>query len=136
MRTRFFPLIVLLYLGFQVHANTSQNSLETSIAGFFELKKSGREVFNFNPGWRFFRGDVKNGESMNFDDSSWEIVSTPHSVALVPAEASGNRNYQGPAWYRKRFVLDKNLSQKDVTLHFEAIMGKSDFYVNGKKYGK
>lgn len=133
MRTRFFPLIVLLYLGFQVHANTSQNSLETSIAGFFELKKSGREVFNFNPGWRFFRGDVKNGESMNFDDSSWEIVSTPHSVALVPAEASGNRNYQGPAWYRKRFVLDKNLSQKDVTLHFEAIMGKSDFYVNGKK---
>lgn len=133
MRTRFFPLIVLLYLGFQVHANTSQNSLETSIAGFFELKKSGREVFNFNPGWRFFRGDVKNGESMNFDDSSWEIVSTPHSVALVPAEASGNRNYQGPVWYRKRFVLDKNLSQKDVTLHFEAIMGKSDFYVNGKK---
>ena len=133
MRTRFFPLIVLLYLGFLVHANTSQNSLETSIAGFFELKKSGREVYNFNPGWRFFRGDVKNGESMNFDDSSWEIVSIPHSVALVPAEASGNRNYQGPAWYRKRFVLDKNLSQKDVTLHFEAIMGKSDFYVNGKK---
>lgn len=31
---------------------------ETSVAGFIDLKGSGRIVYNFNPGWRFFKGDV------------------------------------------------------------------------------
>jgi beta-galactosidase len=105
---------------------------ETSVAGFIDLKGSGRIVYNFNPGWRFFKGDVKNGGAIGLDDSSWEVVATPHTVALEPAEASGCRNYQGPAWYRKHFVVDKSLKGKSVSVYFEAVMGKSDVYVNGK----
>jgi len=106
---------------------------EVSVAGFFALGESGRVQYNFNPGWRFFKGDVENGESVNLDDSDWEIVSVPHAVELVPAEASGGRNYQGPAWYRKHFVIDGSLTDRDVSLYFEAVMGKSIVYVNGKK---
>jgi len=105
---------------------------ETSVAGFIDLKGSGRIVYNFNPGWRFYKGDVKNGGAVGLDDSSWEVVATPHTVALEPAEASGCRNYQGPAWYRKHFVVDKSLAGKNVSVYFEAVMGKSDVYVNGK----
>jgi len=105
---------------------------ETSVAGFIDLKGSGRIVYNFNPGWRFFKGDVKNGGALGLDDSSWEVVATPHTVALEPAEASGCRNYQGPAWYRKHFVVDKSLKEKNVSVYFEAVMGKSDVYVNGR----
>ncbi len=105
---------------------------ETSVAGFIDLKGSGRMVYNFNPGWRFFKGEVKDGASVNLDDSSWEVVATPHTVALVPAEASGCRNYQGPAWYRKRFIVDKSLKGKNISVYFEAVMGKSNIYVNGK----
>ena len=72
---------------------------ETSVAGFIQLPGSGRQVYNFNPGWRFFRGDVRGAEAVNFDDRSWNVVSTPHTVELMPAEGSGCRNYQGPAWY-------------------------------------
>ena len=71
---------------------------ETSVAGFIQLPGSGRQVYNFNPGWRFFRGDVRGAEAINFDDRSWNVVSTPHTVELMPAEGSGCRNYQGPAW--------------------------------------
>ncbi|MDE6694119.1 MAG: glycoside hydrolase family 2, partial [Muribaculaceae bacterium] len=48
-------------------------------------------------------------------------------------EGSGCRNYQGPAWYRKHFVMPQDTEGKDVTLHFEAVMGKQKFYVNGKE---
>ena len=61
---------------------------ETSVAGFIQLPCSGRQVYNFNQGWRFFKGDIRGAEAVDFDDRSWEIVSTPHTVELMPAEAS------------------------------------------------
>lgn len=106
---------------------------ETSVAGFIQLPGSGRQVYNFNPGWRFFRGDVQGAEAVNFDDRSWNVVSTPHTVELMPAEGSGCRNYQGPAWYRKHFVLPAETKGKRVVLHFEAAMGKQILYLNGKR---
>ena len=106
---------------------------ETSIAGLFPLDDSGRLVWNFNAGWRFHLGDAVGAEAKDFNDKAWEVVSTPHTVQLMPAEASGCRNYQGIAWYRKHFVLPKACAGRDVTLHFEAIMGKQTIYINGQK---
>ena len=91
--------LFLLILSVALHAQQ-----DISIAGFYPLDNSGRMVYNFNPGWRFHKGDVQDAGALNFDDSAWEVVSTPHTVQLMPAEASGNRNYPGPAWYRKRLV--------------------------------
>ena len=106
---------------------------DVSVAGFFPLEGSGRQVWNFNAGWRFHLGDVSGAEATAFDDKSWEVVTTPHTVQLMPAEASGCRNYQGIVWYRKHFRLPKECKGRDVTLHFEAIMGKQTLYVNGRK---
>ena len=75
----------------------AQAQMETSVAGFIPLSGSGRIVYNFNPGWRFHRGDIKGAEAVRFDDTSWQVVSAPHTVELMPAEASGCRNYQGVA---------------------------------------
>jgi len=61
------------------------------------------------------------------------VVSTPHTVQLMPAEASGCRNYQGIAWYRKHFTMPRETADREVTLHFEAVMGKQTLYVNGQK---
>ena len=105
---------------------------QTSVAGLFPLENSGRMVWNFNSGWRFHLGDMTGAEAQNFDDQAWEVVSTPHTVQLMPAEASGCRNYQGIVWYRKHFTLPKECQGRDVTLHFEAIMGKQSIYVNGQ----
>ena len=106
---------------------------QTSVAGLFPLENSGRLVWNFNAGWRFHLGDVAQAAQKDFDDNAWEVVSTPHTVQLMPAEASGCRNYQGIAWYRKHFILPDECAGRDAILHFEAIMGKQTIYVNGQK---
>ncbi len=106
---------------------------KTSVAGLFDLNDSGRKVYNFNVGWRFQRGNPKGAELVDFDDSKWDIVSTPHTVQLMPAEASGGRNYQGPAWYRKHFIADRTLEDKLINVYFEAAMGKTTVYLNGTK---
>ena len=125
-----FCLIVCAVL---VSYAQSSTQLPTSVAGFFPLENSGRQVWNFNAGWRFHRGDVAGAEATDFNDRSWEVVTTPHTVQLMPAEASGCRNYQGIVWYRKHFRLPAECKDRIVTLHFEAIMGKQTLYVNGKK---
>ena len=106
---------------------------EISVAGFMPLGDSGRQIYDFNSGWRFHLGDVTDGGAVALDDSAWEVVSTPHSVQLMPAEASGCRNYQGVAWYRKHFIVPEETAGKDVALHFEGIMGNQKIYVNGKE---
>ena len=124
--------LILMLLPWCAYAQEVDTSQEISIAGFFPLQGSGRQVYNFNPGWRFYRGDVSGAEAADYDDSAWEVVSVPHSVQLMPAEASGCRNYQGVAWYRKHFTVPAELEGMDVSLHFEAIMGKQKFYINGR----
>ncbi len=124
--SRYF--LIFLFSQFLIFPISASNS----VAGFFPLESSGRQIYNFNNGWRFVRGDVKNAEKTDFDDKAWEVVAVPHTVQLMPVEASGNRNYQGVAWYRKQFVVPADVKRKDVLIHFEAIMGKQKFFFNGK----
>lgn len=104
-----------------------------STAGFYELPNTGREAYSMNLAWRFYKGNVEGTPfATEFDDSGWQVVSIPHGLEYLPVEASGCANYQGIAWYRKRFTPDEHLKGKQLFLHFEAIMGKSEVYVNGK----
>ena len=104
-----------------------------STAGFYELPNTGRKVYSMNLAWRFIKGDVEGTPYVvDFDDSSWEVVSIPHGLEYLPVEASGCVNYQGVVWYRKRFIPESCLKGKQLFIHFEAIMGKNEVYVNGK----
>ncbi len=85
-----------------------------------------------NPAWRFYKGEADGAEAADFQDSAWEVVSLPHGIEYLPLEASGCINYQGEVWYRKHFTPDEALRGKKVFLHFEAIMGKSKVYLNGR----
>ena len=125
----FLTLITLFVLS---AASPALAAEKYSVAGLYQLAGSGRVVYNFNQGWRFFLGDAKGAENANFDDSQWDVVCTPHSPLLTPVEGSGGRNYQGVVWYRKHFTMPESAKGKDVILHFEAIMGKQKVYVNGK----
>lgn len=135
---KWFLMAGLLLAAMQVSAVTKHQAAvsvqqssaydETSVAGLFPIANQGRQVWNFNPDWRFHLGDAQGAERADYDDASWEVVSTPHCVKLEPAEASGCRNYQGIAWYRKTFVAPADRAE----IYFEAIMGKQKVYVNGK----
>ena len=103
-----------------------------SIAGFFPVPGSQRQVYDFDPGWRFLKADAAGAEAPAFDDSSWQKVNLPNGLEILPENASGMRNYQGPAWYRKHFHTPA-LMGNQLILYFEAVMGKCKVWVNGKE---
>lgn len=126
-----FKLLFLISL-FVSLTLQAQHQPEFSTAGFYEIKNSGRQTFSMNPAWRLHIGDIKGAEQTNFDDSKWTVTSLPDGIELLPVDASGCVNYQGVVWYRKHITFSKELKDKKLFLHFEAIMGKSRIYVNGK----
>ena len=42
----------------------------------------GRQVTNFNFGWRFHAGDVAGAEQPQFDDKDWRTVDVPHDFQI------------------------------------------------------
>lgn len=126
---RFVMYMMLCLLSVSVWASYQP---EFSTAGFFRLKDTGREVYSMNPAWRFYKGAVQGAETADFNDQDWTVVSLPNGIEYLPTEASGCINYQGEAWYRKHFTPDAALKGRKLFLHFEAIMGKSKVFVNGK----
>ncbi|TKG94408.1 glycoside hydrolase family 2 protein [Puteibacter caeruleilacunae] len=106
--------------------------IEFSKAGFLAVPNSGRDVFDFNIGWRFKKGDAENAQLKEYDDTEWNVVNCPHGLELLPSEASGGVNYQGIAWYRKHFTPADALANKQLRLHFEGIMGKCKVWINGE----
>lgn len=123
--------IIILTLSLFLGINTFAQNFST--AGFYELPNTGREVYSMNLAWRFIKGDVPNKPyTVDYNDSEWELVSVPHGLEYLQVEASGGANYQGVAWYRKHFKPSSNLKGKQLFIHFEAIMGKSEIYLNGE----
>ena len=109
---------ILLLIIFWACIGVLQAQEHFSAASFYPVPNSGREVLDFNPGWRFHRGDIPlKADPLQLDDSKWELVNLPHTVQLVPSEASGSRNYQGPAWYSKRFTVDTRYQGKIGRAH-------------------
>lgn len=111
---------------------------EFSKAGFFTIndKHTNRQVFSMNQSWLFYKGDLSNAFRKDFDDNKWEVVSLPHGLEYLPVESSACVNYQGKSWYRKYFKAKQDWKNKKIFLHFEAIMGKSTIYINGKEVKK
>lgn len=46
-----------------------------------------------NPAWRFYKGVVQGAEKVDYDDSSWALISLPDGMETLPTEASGCVNY-------------------------------------------
>jgi beta-galactosidase len=109
----------------------------------FAAPVSPREIFNFNPGWKFIREDVANAGQVAFDDSKWSDVSTPHtyndvdSYTVIISHGGGDRGaWAGITWYRKHFKLPAGAKDGKVFLEFEGLKQAGRFWVNGKYAGK
>lgn len=127
---------LIIVLGFctlnPVFAQKQNTAQLFSTAGFYPMENSGRSVFNFNNNWYFHKGDLKDGAKVTFNKAQWSLVQLPHNPDVLSDHASGGANYQGIIWYRKFFKIPKDLKSKQIHLHFEAIMGKCEIYINGK----
>lgn len=109
----------------------------------YQPPDSPRTVYNFNPNWKFIREDVPEAAKPDFDDSSWNTVSTPHTWNDVDSYRShishsgGDRNaFAGIGWYRKHFRLPAAARDGKVFLEFEGLKQAARFFVNGKSAGR
>lgn len=133
MRIKQIILLALLMCFSLTNVVASESELpEFSKAGYYEIKNSGRTVYNFNIGWRFYKGENEHAFKREFNDTDWGIVNCPHGLELISTESSGSNNYQGVAWYRKKFDVKQDLKGKLSKLYFEGVMGKCKVWLNGE----
>ena len=96
----------------------------------------------FNDGWKFNLGDVPDAKNKNYDDESWRSLTLPHDWSIEqdfnknsPSTHEGGFLDGGVGWYRKSFVLPKEMEGKKITIDFDGVYMDSYIYVNGEQVG-
>jgi sialate O-acetylesterase len=81
--------------------------------------------------WKFMPGDDPERNTADFDDWDWVNV-------LVPAswETQGFKNYDGFAWYRKKFLIPEKYRNKKLILLLGKIDDLDQTFLNGHFIGE
>src|SRR5690606_35595177 len=92
-------------------------------------------LFNLNEDWKFLPDPDRKGEEAGyitptFNDKNW------HTVSATGDWNSQGHAYNGLAWYRKGFQLEKKEAGKKYLLSFGAVDGDTVIYLNGKRVGE
>jgi len=109
----------------KVYDSYDQGGIVSGDIGLYGGKTSVNLDLNLQSLWKFHTGDDPERKESDFDDSGWSEI-------FVPAkwEDQGYRDYDGYAWYRKKFTYKVNNDEKMVLL-----MGKIDdidqVFING-----
>lgn len=95
-------------------------------------------TINLNPIWRFHLGSLTNEPTKaDYDDSSWDIVSLPHSEEIFSANVTGFRQRGRTfGWYRRELDVPEQWLGKREFLEFQGAMEATTLWVNGKPVGK
>jgi beta-galactosidase len=90
-----------------------------------------RQYVDLNQEWKFYRDTIANNlYEADIDDSRWETVALPHTPRIEPLVV--NDQWQGIAWYRKHFSIEKSNIGKNAFIKFDAAMQVADVWLNGK----
>jgi len=94
------------------------------------------QVLPLSEGWRFCvdpagEGEARGWARASFDDRTWESVAIPHSWNARPAHA----DYEGLAWYRRRFAVPVDAAEAHLRLRFEAVNYLARVWLNGRAVG-
>src|SRR5205807_1430256 len=96
----------------------------------------GRVTSSFDSDWRFLKGDAPGAEKADFDDGAWRKLNVPHDWSIEgpfdeknPTGGAGGFLPAGVGWYRKRFMLPADYSQRHVFIDFDGVMANSDVWI-------
>ena len=100
-----------------------------------------RQKIIFNNDWKFYKGDIANGESVRFNDNKWRNITMPHDWSIegpFSEEWASATAYLpgGIGWYRKTFTLQQNMQNKNVFIYFDGVYKNSEVWINGHLLGK
>ncbi|MDP4205891.1 MAG: glycoside hydrolase family 2 TIM barrel-domain containing protein [Bacteroidota bacterium] len=108
---------------------------------FAQNQSGGRTTVNFNNGWKFHKGEVKNAQEVQFNDAAWRNLDLPHDWSIegpFSSEWSSSTGYLpgGTGWYRKLFTIPKSYAGGKVFVNFDGVYNNSEVWINGKYLGK
>lgn len=102
-----------------------------------------RKTELFTRDWKFFLGDVTNGQEWGLNDSQWRMLNLPHDWSIEgefsqdnPATPGGGALPGGIGWYRKTFTLSESNQGKLVFIDFDGVYRNSEVWINGNYLGK
>jgi beta-galactosidase len=102
-----------------------------------------RKTDNFNENWKFYLGDVRNGQEPGMDDSQWRLLDLPHDWSIEgmfskdnPAGNGGGALPGGIGWYRKTFMVPESDRSNLVFVEFDGVYRNSEVWINGQYLGK
>jgi len=83
--------------------------------------------------WQFSKGIIFNAEKADFNDSTWDKVTTPHTYSKDAITEIGY--YRGEAWYRSSVDIPSSMKGKRIFIRFEAVGQEATVYINEKQIG-
>ncbi len=106
-----------------------------------DAQDTGRQTRLFNNNWKFYKGDVQDGQLPSFNDGGWRPVTLPHDWSIKgtysPKWASATAYLPaGIGWYRKTFTIPKAERSKKVFIQFNGVYENSEVWINGHFLGK
>ena len=98
--------------------------------GIFEKENTLSLDVNLDGEWKFKTGDNMTWKDEKLDDQKWANIFVPGYW-----ETQGYPDYDGFAWYRKKFFANDDLSRKKLVLVMGRIDDIDEVYLNGKLIG-
>lgn len=117
------------------------------LAGFLAVpflmtaQEGSRKINNFDAGWSFIQQDVKNAQSVRFNDSRWRKLNLPHDWSIegenLETNSSGSVGYFpiGTGWYRKKFNVPGYSKDKLYSIEFDGVYMNTTVWLNGHELG-
>ncbi|NBC82381.1 MAG: hypothetical protein GVY19_03270 [Bacteroidetes bacterium] len=87
-------------------------------------------IIDLSGTWKFTVGDNPDWAAGSFEDKNWDNIQVPSSW-----EQQGYRNYNGYAWYRKKFNMSNIPEQEQLYLTLGRIDDADEVYLNGVLIG-
>lgn len=102
----------------------------------------------FNDNWLFHYGDIKDGEKIDFDDTSWRKLDLPHDWTIEDIPGTGSPfdstvvngvasgfTKGGTGWYRKHFKINNSEKGRRYYIQFDGVYMNADVWINEHHLG-
>ncbi len=87
-----------------------------------------------NDAWRFSMQKTP-ATGIDFDDSTWETVSIPHTWNARDTDDETPGYARGKGWYRRCIEIEELLPEQRIGIHFEGANQTTVLYINGQRVG-
>lgn len=112
------------------------SALPSSAAFAVEPKVQTRTVLPLNRKWRYHPSKVEGAHVASFNDEAFESVVIPHTNVSLPWHNFNDKTYEFISTYRRRFRYPAAAKGKRVFVDFEGVMTASTVWINGVALGE